>query len=51
MGIYLKKEKNSIDYYYNNEQISLILYNKRVIVGMLEQMKIDIMLGGEEAQK
>jgi hypothetical protein len=45
MGIYLKKENKTIDYYYNKEQIELILYNKNIIVGMLENMKLDILIG------
>jgi hypothetical protein len=45
MGIYLKKENKTIDYYYNKEQIDLILYNKNIIIGMLENMKLDILIG------
>ena len=43
--IFLKKEKNSIDYAYNSEFLDLILYNKNIIVGMLEQIKLDVLTG------
>lgn len=45
IGIYLKKENKTIDYYYNKEQVELILYNKNIIVGMLENIKLDILIG------
>ena len=45
IGIYLKKENKTMDYYYNKEQIDLILYNKNLIVGMLENIKLDVLLG------
>ena len=45
IGIFLKKEKNSIDYAYNSDFLDLILYNKNIIVGMLEQIKLDVLTG------
>lgn len=45
VGIYLKKEQKSIDYYFNSEQLPLIFFNKNVIVGMLENIKLDILIG------
>jgi hypothetical protein len=41
----LKKEQKTIDYYYNSEQIPLILLNRNVIIGMLENIKLDILIG------
>jgi hypothetical protein len=45
IGVYLKKEQKTIDYYYNSEQLPLILFNKNVIIGMLENIKLDILIG------
>lgn len=45
IAIYLKREQKSIDYYFNSEQLPLIFFNKNVIVGMLESMKLDILIG------
>ena len=45
IAIYLKRQEKSIDYYYNSEQLPLIFYNKNVITGMLEQIKLDILIG------
>jgi len=48
IGIYLSKEKNSIDYSYNDELLDLILYNKNIIAGLLENIKLDVLLGDKE---
>jgi len=48
IGIYLKGEENSIDYYYNNELIEMILTNKNLIAGILEGIKLDVLLGDKE---
>lgn len=45
IGIYLKKANRTIDYYYNREQLDLILYNRNLIIGILENIKLDILTG------
>lgn len=48
IGIYLKEDENSIDYYYNNELIEFILLNKNMITGILEGIKLDVLLGDKQ---
>ena len=48
IGIYLKKDENSIDYNFNSEQIDLILFNKNLIAGLLESIKLDILIGDKQ---
>jgi hypothetical protein len=45
IAISLNKEKKTIDYSFNSEQLPLILFNKNIIVGMLESIKLDVLIG------
>lgn len=43
IGIYLKKEKNSIDYAYDRENLDLILFNRNLIIGLLQNITFDLL--------